>query len=136
MDAGSADLPGLGSSVAMSFVSLGVVCVLAWLALRFLARRGIGRGASGPLEVLARCPLEPRRSVYLIRAAGRCFLVGVGDGSMALLAEVDPSRLGDGAGMPAASSASSPGSPPSRLAEGEPESGFADVLAKTLGRKA
>ena len=88
-----AQLPALGwDSLALSFVSLAVVCALAYLALRFLAGRGVGRG-TGAVRVLARCPLEPRRSVYLIETAGRCFLVGVGDGPMALLAEVDGAKV-------------------------------------------
>jgi flagellar biosynthetic protein FliO len=110
-----AELPSLGGSIAVSFVSLGLVCLLAWGALRWLARRGVGQG-SGPVKVLARCPLEPRRSVYLIEAAGRCFLVGVGDGPMALLAEVDRSAV-------ASAPAAAPG-------------GFAAVLARALGRSA
>ncbi len=81
-------LPGLGGSLAVSFVSLGLVCLIAYLSLRFLSRRGVGR-PGGPIKVLARCPLEPRRSLYLIETAGRCFLVGVGDGPMTMLAEVD-----------------------------------------------
>jgi flagellar biosynthetic protein FliO len=80
-------LPGLGGSLAVSLVSLGVVCLLAVLTLRFLGRRGLGR-AAGPIKVLGRCPLEPRRALYLIETAGRCFLVGVGDGPMTMLAEV------------------------------------------------
>jgi flagellar biosynthetic protein FliO len=88
-----APLPTLGwDSLALSFVSLGAVCFVAFVALKFLAGRGIGR-AAGAVRVLARCPLEPRRSVYLIETAGRCFLVGVGDGPMALLAEVDGSKV-------------------------------------------
>jgi flagellar biosynthetic protein FliO len=89
----AAALPTLGwGSLALSFASLGLVCVLAFVALRFLAGRGVGR-AAGAVRVLARCPLEPRRSVYLIETAGRCFLVGVGDGPMALLAEVDADKV-------------------------------------------
>ena len=92
-----AQVPGIGwESLALSFASLGVVCVLAWGALRLLAGRGIGR-ASGAIRVVARCPLEPRRSVYVIEAAGRCFLVGVGDGPMALLAELDGRQAAQGA---------------------------------------
>jgi flagellar biosynthetic protein FliO len=87
--ASSAELPSLGGSIALSFLSLGLVCLLAYVALRWLARRGVGR-SEGPLQVIARCPLEPRRSVYVVQAAGRCFLLGVGDGPMALLAELDP----------------------------------------------
>src|SRR5436190_175075 len=107
-----AELPSLSGSIALSFVSLGLVCLGAYVILRWLSRRGLGQ-AAGPLKVLARCPLEPRRSVYLIEAAGRCFLVGVGDGPMALLAEVDAAAV-------------------ARTAEA-PQAGFAEVLARVLG---
>jgi flagellar biosynthetic protein FliO len=110
-------VPGVGSvgweSLALSFVSLGAVCLVAWLALKLLAGRGVGK-ASGAIRVVARCPLEPRRSVYVIEAAGRCFLVGVGDGPMAVLAELDATAL------------------PKARATAPPR--FADVLAKVLGR--
>lgn len=115
----SEQLPSLGGSIALSFVSLAVVCLLAYVALRWLSRRGVGR-STGALEVLARCALEPRRSVYLIRAGGRCFLVGVGDGPMALLAEIDAAAVG-------ASLAAVP-EPPL-------QDGFAAVLARVLGAK-
>jgi flagellar biosynthetic protein FliO len=108
-------VPGVGwESLALSFVSLGVVCVVAWLALKLLAGRGIGK-ATGAIRVVARCPLEPRRSLYVVEAAGRCFLVGVGDGPMAMLAELDAGAL------PRAPAVASP-----------PR--FADVLAKVLRR--
>ena len=112
-------LPALGwGSVAMSFVSLGLVCVIAYVALKWLAGRGVGR-AMGAVKVLARCPLEPRRSVYLIETAGRCFLVGVGDGPMALLAEVDGAKVLD----------------PSASTTGErPRGTFSEVLARVLAR--
>ena len=81
------------------------------------ARRRPGR-ATGAIKVLARCPLEPRRSVYLIETAGRCFLVGVGDGPMALLAEVDGATVADAAAA----------------APLRPKGAFADVLARVLSR--
>jgi flagellar biosynthetic protein FliO len=109
-------LPGIGwPSLALSFVSLGAVCVVAYLALRLLAGRGVGR-ASGAVRVVARCALEPRRSVYVIEAAGRCFLVGVGDGPMAMLAELDAAALPVTATPPLL------------------KIPFADVLARALGR--
>src|SRR5436305_15342893 len=119
MGGSATELPGLGGSIALSFVSLALVCLAAYVLLRWLSRRGVGRGR-GPLEILARCPLEPRRSVYLIRAAGRCFLVGVGDGPMALLAEVDAAEVS--ADLTAAAAAL-------------PEGGFAAVLARALGAR-
>jgi flagellar biosynthetic protein FliO len=83
-----ATLPGIGwQSLALSLASLGVVCLVAWGALRLLAGRGFGK-ATGAVRILARCPLEPRRSLYVIEAAGRCLLVGVGDGPMTVLAEL------------------------------------------------
>jgi flagellar biogenesis protein FliO len=110
-------LPGLGwSSVALSFASLGVVCLVAWGALRLLAGRGVGK-ASGAVRVVARCPLEPRRSVYVVEAAGRCFLIGVGDGPLAVLAELDAERITDQVG--AAAQAPS----------------FAEVLTRVIGRR-
>jgi flagellar biosynthetic protein FliO len=110
----AAQIPGIGwESLALSFASLGVVCVLAWGTLRLLAGRGIGK-ASGAIRVVARCPLEPRRSVFVIETAGRCFLVGVGDGPMALLAELEADKL--------------PRAPEAAGLR------FADVLARLLGR--
>jgi flagellar biosynthetic protein FliO len=116
-----AELPGLGGSLAVSLVSLGIVCLLAYVSLRFLARRGVGVGfggrGGGPIKVLARCSLEPRRGVYLIEAAGRFFLVGVGDGPMTVLAELDAAEVA--AALPA---------------PGSPGRSFGDVLARVLGR--
>lgn len=110
----AAPLPGLGwESLTLSFASLGVVCLVAWGTLRLLAGRGVGK-ASGAIRVVARCPLEPRRSVFVIETAGRCFLVGVGDGPMALLAELDADKL--------------PRQPEAASAR------FGDVLARVLGR--
>jgi flagellar biosynthetic protein FliO len=117
MDAQAAEIPSFAGSLALSFVSLGLVCLLAYGVLRWLGRRHIGRGL-GPLRVVARCSLEPRRSVYLVSAGSRCFLVGVGDGPMSLLAEIDPKDMPENA----------------------PESGvnaktrFADVLSRVVSR--
>jgi flagellar biosynthetic protein FliO len=114
-------VPGVGwQSLALSFVSLGAVCVVAWAALRLLAARGVGK-ATGAVRVVARCPLEPRRSVYVIEAAGRCFLVGVGDGPMSMLAELDAGALPKST----TSTKSAAKTAPPR---------FADVLAKVMGR--
>ncbi|HEY6475052.1 MAG TPA: flagellar biosynthetic protein FliO [Polyangia bacterium] len=115
MDA--APVPGIGwSSVMLSLASLGVVCLVAWGALRLLAGRGVGKG-SGAVKVIARCPLEPRRSVYVIEAAGRSFLIGVGEGPMTVLAELDGEKL------------------KSSLPAGAASPRFAEVLARVLGRQ-
>ena len=41
------------------------------------------------MRVVGRLALEPRRSIYLVEVGGRCLVVGVGDGPMALLSELD-----------------------------------------------
>jgi flagellar biogenesis protein FliO len=110
-------VPGVGwSSVMLSLASLGVVCLVAWGALRLLAGRGVGK-ASGAVRVIARCPLEPRRSVYVIEAAGRSFLIGVGEGPMTVLAELDGDKLKSAREASVA------------------VPGFAEVLARALGRR-
>jgi flagellar biosynthetic protein FliO len=117
MGGSGSELPGLGSSLAVSFISLGLVCVCAYLVLRWLGRKGVGC-SSAAIRVLGRCYLEPRRAVYLIESAGRCFLLGVGDGPVTLIAEVDRAAIA-GAGLSA-----------------EPGGGaFADVLSKILRRR-
>jgi flagellar biosynthetic protein FliO len=83
----AAPLPGLGGAIGVALLSLGLVCVLAYAVLRFLSRRGFGH-ASGPIRILARCALEPRRSLYLIEVSGRRLLVGAGDGPMTTLADL------------------------------------------------
>ena len=67
----------------------------AWLILRFGVKRlygmgGAGVGGNGLLRVLARLPLEPRRTVYIVEAAGKTLLVGASEaGPLTVLAELD-----------------------------------------------
>ena len=82
----------MGGSLALSLLSLAIVCFVAFFLLRWLGRKGVGR-SDDCLRILGRCFLEPRRSVYLIEAGGRCFLVGVGEGAMSLLAEIDKATI-------------------------------------------
>jgi flagellar biosynthetic protein FliO len=112
MGASGSDLPGFGGSLALSLLSLGLVCLVAYVMLRWLARRGGGR-SDACIRVLGRCYLEPRRSVYVLEVGGRCFLVGVGEGPMSLLAEIDRAVL-----------------PPASGSEARSGSSFAEVLSK------
>jgi hypothetical protein len=54
--------------------------------------------------------------VYVVEAAGRCFLIGVGDGPMAVLAELEPEKL--------------PHAEPARAVGAR----FAEVLGRALAR--
>jgi flagellar biosynthetic protein FliO len=117
MGGSGSELPGLGGSLAVSFVSLGLVCILAFLVLRWLGRKGVGQ-SSANMRVLGRCYLEPRRSVYLVEAAGRCFILGVGDGPISLIAEVERASIAE----VSAQATRGPGP-------------FAEVLSKILRRR-
>lgn len=88
----AAELPSYGSFIAVSFLSLGVVCLLAYALLRWLGRLGVGR-ASGPMRVVASCSLGPRRTLHIVEVTGRCFLIGAGEGATALIAELDAGAL-------------------------------------------
>ena len=101
----------------MSFVSLALVCFVAFVVLRWLGRRGVGR-SDDCVRILGRCFLEPRRVVYLIEAGGRCFLIGVGEGHMSLLAEIDKTAI--------------PAVPAGRE---KPDSTFSEVLSRVLRRR-
>lgn len=78
---------GYGAYLVQTTLALLAVCALAIVVLRLLRRR-VGAGGRG-LRVVARLGLEPRRSLYVIEVAGRYLLVGVGDGPMTMLAELD-----------------------------------------------
>jgi flagellar protein FliO/FliZ len=82
------ELPSLGGSLAVSFLSLGLVCFLAYVGLHWLARRGAGGGSSG-IRLLSRLPLEPKRSLCVVEVAGRLFLIGCSETGVALISELD-----------------------------------------------
>lgn len=90
------------SDFLRTLLALAGVCALGWFGLRQLARRGFGRAGQGAdvVRVIARVPLDARKSLYLVRAAGRLLLLGTGEaGPPALIAELDPAcldALGDG----------------------------------------
>jgi len=91
----------LTSSLALdllrTLLALAGVCALIWVTLRFLAKRGLiapGQARGASLRVLARLPLEPRKSLYLVRAGKRLLLLATGDGgSPRLITELDESVL-------------------------------------------
>lgn len=84
---------GYGVALLQSLLALAAVCVLAWVVLRWSARRGLGV-TRGRVKVLERVPLDGRRSLYLVEIGERVLLIGAGEGGApSLLAELDPSEL-------------------------------------------
>jgi flagellar biogenesis protein FliO len=73
-------------------LSLAVVSALLYVVLRWLMPR-LARwrfASTGPLVLVDRLHLGGGRSVCLLRAAGRYFLLGVTDGGVRLLSELPP----------------------------------------------
>jgi flagellar protein FliO/FliZ len=93
MSSAVVEAPGFGSAMAAVFVSLALVCLAAYALLRWLGSLGLGRSPVGPIRVISRCPLEPRRSVYLLEVGGRYLLVGAAEGGLGLLAELDSAEV-------------------------------------------
>ena len=89
-NAGVPDVPNYGAQIVQGILALAAVCLLAWVSLRLWSRRLAGLGdRPGPLRVVARLALEPRRTLYVIDAAGKYVLVGAAEGGLAMLGELD-----------------------------------------------
>jgi flagellar biosynthetic protein FliO len=85
---------GYGELLVSSMVVLAVVCVVAWLVVRFGGRWLLGaRGRSRGMDVVARLPLEPRRSLYVVEVAGKTLLVGTSEMGLSVLSELDGERV-------------------------------------------
>ena len=82
---------GYGDLLVTSLIVLAAVCVAAFVAVRVLGRvlaAGRARGCE-LLEVVARVPLEPRRSLYVVEVAGKALLVGTSEMGLSVLSELD-----------------------------------------------
>ncbi len=91
-------LPGPSESLAGALVRmllvLALVLALVYLTLNFGLRR-LMRGVAGSqalVQVHERVPLDPKKSLYLVEAAGEYLLLGAGDGPIPLLTRIDPEK--------------------------------------------
>lgn len=88
---GSGEAASYGDLLVTSLLVLGGVCIAAFVVVRFLGRflaTGPRRGAH-LLDVVARMPLEPRRSLYVVEVAGKTLLVGTSEMGLSVLTELD-----------------------------------------------
>jgi flagellar biogenesis protein FliO len=76
------DAPSYGAQLLQVCLVLAGVCLLAYLVLRFVLPRFYAAGGrvKGPLEIVQRLPLEPRKALYVVAIEGKRFLVGTSDG--------------------------------------------------------
>jgi flagellar biogenesis protein FliO len=100
--------------VIETIVTLLAVVVLSIVLLSALRRAGVGKG-TGPLELIARLPLEARRAVYLVRVGQTVYVLGASENAIQKLGELPQGSL--------------PPQPPP-----EPQS-FAEVLRRAVGMR-
>ena len=84
-----------GDLLVTSLLVLGAVCVVAFVAVRVFGRliaTGRTRGAH-LMDVIARVPLEPRRSLYVVEVAGKTLLVGTSEMGLSVLTELDAAEV-------------------------------------------
>lgn len=88
---GTGEAASYGDLLVTSVIVLAIVCVVAFAVVKLLGRflaTGRVRGAH-LLDVVARVPLEPRRSLYVVEVAGKTLLVGTSEMGLSLLSELD-----------------------------------------------
>jgi len=105
-----------GDLLITSLIVLAAVCVGGFLLVRFAGRwlaTGRARGAH-MMDVLARVPLEPRRSLYVVEVAGKTLLVGTSEMGLNVLTELDASEV---------------------RARHVPQQSFADLVRGALGKR-
>src|SRR5438093_13707437 len=100
------------SYLVETFVTLVVVCLLAFVVLYGARRLGIGR-PRGPIALVGQLPLDARRAIYLVKVGANVIVVGASEGGFTKLAEMAASDLPESEPTPAP---------------------FADVLARVLRR--
>lgn len=84
------------SGLAYSAGMLLLICVLAFLALRFLYGRGpVSRSGFSRrfIQVIDRYPLAPQRFLLIIEVAGKMYLLGVTEHSITFLSPLDAEAL-------------------------------------------
>ena len=92
-------MSSLSGYLKESVAILLVVVVLAAFLLYAARRAGVGR-AMGPVELLARLPLEPRRSVYVVRVLDRVLIIGSSEAGLAKLGQLARGAAAEFRGAP------------------------------------
>ena len=85
--------PDGGAAVLLRLVLvLGGVCLLAFVTLKWGLKRFVSPNATpgGGMRVIARLPVEPRRSILVVRVANRVLVLGSTEAGFESLGELGP----------------------------------------------
>lgn len=68
-----------------------VVCVTAYFGIKYLLPKGsfIKKSSRSEIEILERFPLEPRKSLYILKVGNRRVLIGTTENSVHSLLELE-----------------------------------------------
>lgn len=105
-----------GGLLLTSLLVLVLVIVVAIVLVQLSRRWGLAGRPPDPalLDVVARLPLEPRRSLYVVDVAGKALLVGTSEMGLALLAELDRDAV---------------------MARAQPKRGFGELVRVAMERR-
>ena len=89
--------PGSGESLVGALVRMLLVLALVIAIIYLTLNFGLRRLVQSPrrhsvVTVHERVPLEPKKTVYVVEAAGEYLLLGVGEHEVSLLAQLDKER--------------------------------------------
>jgi len=78
-------------------LALGGVLLLAYVLLRVGLPRlfGMRTSSGGPIQVVARYALEPKKTLYLLRIGTQVFLIGTSESQVQFLTSLAADNLGD-----------------------------------------
>lgn len=83
-----------GAVLFRMVMMLAAVCAFALVTLRWGLRRFVApRTANGPVEVVSRTVVEPRRAILVVRVGARHLVVGSSEAGMNLLTELEAGEL-------------------------------------------
>lgn len=81
--------PRYGSLLLRTALSVGIVCIIAFVALKYGLKRFVGNaGADDRVRVLARYPIEPRRTLLVVRVVGKTLLLSSSEAGVHLVHEL------------------------------------------------
>lgn len=92
------DPESLAGTLFRTLLVLGMVIALVYVSLNYGLRklmglRAAGGGAGGLVRVIERIPLDAKRSLFVIHAAGEYLLVGGAEDGLNLISKLNPEEV-------------------------------------------
>src|SRR5687767_737934 len=93
-----ADEIGLMTGQTLDYIKflfvLGGILILTYVAVRFWMPRIIGmkNPLSGPIRIVARFPLEPKKNLYIVKTGPEFFFIGTSEDKIHYLTSLDPDK--------------------------------------------